>query len=102
MQDATTMNVKVMTPQKTINLESVKDIVFPTPNGPKHIEKKNGQVDSLKKGKISLLIQRTDSDKPETIEMYVDSGVVYVEHSTINIVTEKASNNKPWLDEESI
>jgi hypothetical protein len=38
---------------------------------------------------MSFLIKRNDSEKPETIEMYVENGIVYVEHQVINVVTDK-------------
>jgi len=82
------MTVSFITPKQTINHENIIDMIIPTPNGQRHINNTNGNVDLLKKGKVTLLLKKEWSDKPETIEFYVNNGVVYVEQKVINIVTE--------------
>lgn len=82
------MTVSFITPKQTINHENIIDMVIPTPNGQRHINNTSGNVDLLKKWKVTLLLKKEGSDKPETIEIYVNNGVVYVEQKVINIVTE--------------
>lgn len=82
------MTVSFITPEKTINHENIIDMIIPTPSGQRHINNTSGNVDLLKKGKVTLLLKREWSEKPETIEFYVNNGVVYVEQKVINIVTE--------------
>lgn len=82
------MTVSFITQKKTINYENISRMMIPTPNGQKQISDTSGSVDLLKKGKITLLLKKEWSDKPETVEFYVNNGVVYVEQKVINIVTE--------------
>jgi hypothetical protein len=82
------MTVSFITPKQTKNIENILGGMIPTPNGQKHINDASGNVDLIKKGKVTLLIKQEWSDKPETVEFYVNNGVVYVEHKVINIVTE--------------
>ncbi len=88
------MQANIITTEQTINLEDVQDMVFQSPQWLKRLEQKNGHVDPIKQGKISFLIQRNNTDKPETIEMYVENGIVYVEHQVINVVTDKVKQKQ--------
>ncbi len=82
------MTVSLITPKETINHENIIDMIIPTVHGQRHIDNKNGNVDLLKKWKIVLLLKKEWSNKPETVEFYVNNGVVYVEQKIVNIVTE--------------
>jgi hypothetical protein len=52
------MTVSLITPKQTINHENIIDMLIPTPNGQRHINNINGNVDLLKKGKITLLLKK--------------------------------------------
>jgi hypothetical protein len=52
------MTVSFITPKQTINHENIIDMVIPTPNGQRHINNTSGNVDLLKKGKVTLLLKK--------------------------------------------
>lgn len=82
------MQVSIITPEETITYTNALDTVINTPTGQKHIKNSNGNVDLVKRGKVQLLLRREGSDKLETVELYVNNGVAYVENKIINIVTD--------------
>ena len=82
------MEASIITPEQTINHKNIVDMVINTPNGQKHMNNSNGSVDLVKRGKIQILLKREGSDKLETVELYVNNGVAYVENRIINIVTD--------------
>ena len=82
------MEASIITSNGTINHKNIVDMVINTPNGQKHMNNSNGNVDLVKRGKIQILLKREGSDKLETIEFYTDNGVAYVENRIINIVTD--------------
>jgi|GEM_PF-6551528 len=84
------MTLSIITPEKTINHEYITDIAIPTPNGPKHLKGGNGTVELVQRGKVTLLLKRKDGT-PEKLEFYVQDGIIYVEHSIINLVTQSVS-----------
>ena len=87
------MTLSIITPNKTINHEGIGDIAIPTPNGLKHLKINNGTVELMQKGKVTLLLQRKGKSEPEKLEFYVQDGIVYVEHSVINLVTSEVANS---------
>lgn len=99
------MEASIITPEQTINHKNIVDMVINTPNGQKHIKNSNGNVDLVKRGKIQILLKREGSDKLETVELYVNNGVSYVENKVINIVTdirENPDNNNTKLNANDI
>lgn len=52
------MTVSFITPKQTLNFENISDGLIPTPNGQRHISNTNGNVDLLKKGKVTLLLKK--------------------------------------------
>lgn len=84
------MTLSIITPAETIHHEKIDDIMIPTPNGTRHVDQHNGSVELMQKGKATILLQRKWTQEPEKIELYVQDGIVYVEHSTINLVTAAA------------
>lgn len=84
------MTLSIITPEQTINQEDVLDITIPTAHGAVHMDKHNGSVELLQKGKTTIVFKRKDHDEEEKIEFFVEDGVVYVEHGQINMVTAEA------------
>lgn len=82
------MEASIITPDQTITHKNIIDMVVNTPNGQKHLKNSNDNVDLIKRGKIQILLKREGSNNLETVELYVDNGVAYVENKVINIVTD--------------
>ena len=81
------MTLSIITPEQTTNHEHIKGMMIPTPNGLKQLQINNGTVELMQKGKVTLLLQRKDKTEPEKMEFFVQDGIIYVEHSVINLVT---------------
>lgn len=84
------MDLSIITPEQTIKHEGILNITIPTANGAKQVDQHNGTVELLQKGKATILLQRKDCEEPEKLEIYIQDGIVYVEHSIINLVTAEA------------
>jgi F0F1-type ATP synthase epsilon subunit len=81
------MTLSIITPQKTTNYEDIKGMMIPTPNGTKQLQINNGTVELMQKGKATFFLKPKDGWEPQKIELFVQDGIVYVEHSIINLVT---------------
>lgn len=81
-----TMQLSIISQDKVLKYENIVDVVANTQQGQQHLTRSNWDVSDIKRGRVQFLMKRHWSDSLETLSVYVDDGIAYVENRTLNIV----------------